>query len=100
MSISRKLTAQDLEKNLSQISRNLRSRLSDGFLRKPISQQKFAEFLSVTWSTVWRWEKKRNLPHRRVIEKIWRLHLVLQVLEDKNVILKEKRLKFFYEPNS
>lgn len=94
-----KITIQDFEKKLAKISRDLRLRLSDGFTGKPISQQKFSDLLGVSWSTVARWEEKRVLPDRKMADKITLLHLMLMVLENKNLVPKADRFKFFHEPN-
>ncbi len=94
-----KVTLRDLKKSFSQLSRELRMRLSED-LSKPISQQKFSELLGVSWSTVARWEEKRSCPEKKMTGKIVELHLMLLMMEDNGFLPRSDRFKFFHEPNS
>lgn len=59
---------------------------------KPISQQRFGDFLGVAWSTVARWEGGSK-PEARVATKLARLRRALDALGE--LIVPEDRLLFF-----
>ncbi len=71
---------------------DLRRRLSPD-PSKPITQERFARFLGVSWSTVARWETGGGHPDPHLAEKLVRLVQVLDVLGD--MVVREDRLLFF-----
>lgn len=71
--------------------RNLRYRLSPD-PNKPLSQQRFSEFLGVSWSTVARWESGGR-PDPQIARKLLRLRHVLDAVGD--MVKPEYRLAFF-----
>ena len=71
--------------------RELRRRLASE-PGKPISQQRFAELLAVSWSTVARWEGGSK-PDARMAAKLARLRHALDALGD--LVVPEDRLLFF-----
>ena len=72
--------------------RGLRQRLS-GDPERPITQERLARLLDVSWSTIARWESGGGRPDRHLSEKIERVSEVLGILGD--MILREDRLVFF-----
>lgn len=76
--------------------KNLRERLSPD-PDKPLTQERFGQFLGVSWSTVARWEGGGN-PGSQMAKRLFRLDLVLRRLE--GLILREDYLAFFDQPNS
>ncbi|MBI4482529.1 MAG: DUF2384 domain-containing protein [Acidobacteria bacterium] len=81
----------DLEASFSPDEvRNLRYRLSPD-PNKPLSQQRFSEFLGVSWSTVARWESGGR-PDPQITRKLLRLRRVLDAVGD--MVKPEYRLAF------
>jgi DNA-binding transcriptional regulator YiaG len=71
--------------------RSLRVQLSPDPL-KPLSQQRLSQLLSVSWSTIARWEAGGAIDTRHA-QKLVRLRRALTVLDD--MVTREYRLAFF-----
>lgn len=71
---------------------DLRRRLSPD-PSKPITQERLARFLGVSWSTVARWETDAGHPDSHMDQKLTRLVHALDALGD--MVVREDRLLFF-----
>jgi transcriptional regulator with XRE-family HTH domain len=63
---------------------------------KPLTQERFGQFLGVSWSTIARWEGGGN-PGERMTQRLIRLDHALSRLE--GFVLREDLLAFFDQPH-